>query len=145
MLSETRASHFSTEATRPWSMAALTAAVLVGFTSGPLLLSMTGTMGALPFLIGAIQPLAVRSLIGVPRLIEPEIHGSSRAKPLRTLRLAPIAMAAAPFNAAVETAGSDSSSSRSMQPASGGASCALRAAFRSSWWALSSCKLRCAG
>jgi MFS family permease len=105
VLSETWTNHLSTEATRARSMAAFTAAMSVGFALGPLLLSMTRTTGALPFLVGAVPPLAAMLLIGVPRLIEPEMHGPNRANPLLTLRLAPVAMAATALNAAVETAG----------------------------------------
>lgn len=105
VLSETWTNHLSTEATRARSMAAFTAAMSVGFALGPLLLTITGTAGALPFLAGAVPPLAAMLLIGVPCLIAPEMHAPSDASPLRTLRLAPVAMAATALNAAVETAG----------------------------------------
>jgi MFS family permease len=105
VLSETWTSHLSTEATRARAMATYTAAMSLGFAGGPLLLSFTGTDGRLPFLAGALPPLAAMLLIGLPRLTAPEMHEPGPRNPLQTFRLAPIAMAATALNAAVETAG----------------------------------------
>ena len=86
-------------------MATYTAAMSVGFAAGPLILSVTGTAGMLPFIAGAIPPAAAMLLIGLPRLIAPEMHEPGERNPLRVVRLAPVAMAATALNAAVETAG----------------------------------------
>jgi len=105
VLSETWTNHLSTEATRARAMAVYTAAMSVGFAAGPLMLSVTGTAGAWPFVAGAVPPAAAMLLIGVPRLIVPAMHEPGERNPLRVARMAPVAMAATALNAAVETAG----------------------------------------
>ena len=77
-LSETWVSQLNQERTRARSMAIYVAALSVGFALGPLILSVTGTTGATPYLIGAGLTLAAALLIVSPRVIAPV---SPRAPP----------------------------------------------------------------
>jgi len=105
VLSETWINHLSEERSRARSMAAYTAALSLGFALGPLILSLLGTDGAVPYLAGAaIAALAIAFVL--PRRVEAPEFGEPHPGGLwRSLRLAPIAIATTVLNAALETAG----------------------------------------
>jgi MFS family permease len=105
VLSETWINHLSAEATRARAMATYTAALSLGFAAGPLILSVVGTDGALPYAIGAVLVACAIPLVATKRVAAPHFGEAPTGGPLRYLRLAPVAIAATILNAAVETAG----------------------------------------
>lgn len=105
VLSETWTNSLSSEATRARAMAAYTAALSVGFALGPLILSLVGSAGAAPFLIGSGMALIAAAFIASPKVKAPAIDQPSKESPLYFMRLAPVAIAAIVLNAAIETAG----------------------------------------
>jgi MFS family permease len=105
VLSETWINHLSTEETRARAMATYTASLSLGFAAGPLILSLTGTADATPYLIGAGLALAATLLVASPRVSAPVFDEPATSHPLVYLRLAPIAIGATALNAAIETAG----------------------------------------
>lgn len=104
-LSETWVNQLAQERTRARSMAAYIAALSVGFALGPLILSVIGTAGATPYLVGAALALAAALLVASPKVIAPVFAEGSPGSPLRFLWLAPVAIAAEGLNAGIETAG----------------------------------------
>lgn len=105
VVSETWINALSTENTRARAMAAYTAALALGLALGPLILSLVGAEGTLPFLIGAAISLGAATLVIAPAVRAPPFEKPSSGNPLRFLRLAPVAIGAITLNAAVETAG----------------------------------------
>lgn len=105
VLSETWTNSLSSEATRARAMAAYTAAISVGFALGPIILSVLGSTGFLPYAVGAAIALAGALLVASPRVTAPEFDEPSLASPLHYIRIAPVAMAATMLNAAIEVAG----------------------------------------
>ncbi|WP_439598228.1 MFS transporter [Falsiroseomonas sp.] len=105
VLSEYWTNSLSTEATRARAMAAYTAAMSLGFAMGPLVLSVVGSAGAAPFLVGSGIALLAALFIASPRVVAPGFDKPSHGSPLHFMRLAPVAMAAVAVNAAIETAG----------------------------------------
>ncbi|GGF77586.1 MFS transporter [Azorhizobium oxalatiphilum] len=105
VLSETWINALSTEDTRARSMAIYTAALSVGLALGPSILSVLGTQGALPYLVGAGIALCAAVFILAPFVVAPTFEKPSIANPARYFVLAPIAISATVLNAAVETAG----------------------------------------
>jgi len=105
VLSETWTNSLSSEATRARAMAAYTAALSVGFALGPLILSVVGSSGAAPFLIGSGMALTAAAFIASPKVKAPAIEQPSKESLLYFMRLAPVAIAAIVLNAAIETAG----------------------------------------
>ncbi|ATN33790.1 MFS transporter [Rhizobium sp. ACO-34A] len=105
VLSETWINALSTESTRARFMAVYTAALSLGLALGPLLLSLIGSHGTLPFMVGAVIALAAASFVLLPMVRAPAFEKPSSGNPLRFLRLAPVAIGAIVLNAAVETAG----------------------------------------
>ncbi|MFG1212331.1 MFS transporter [Xanthobacter flavus] len=103
--SETWINALSTENTRARSMAAYTAAMSVGLALGPLILSLVGTEGALPYLLGAAAALVAALFVASPRVIAPHFDEPTISNPVRFVRLAPLALSATMLNAAIETAG----------------------------------------
>lgn len=103
--SETWINALSTENTRARSMAAYTAAMSVGLALGPLILSLVGTEGALPYLLGAGVALVAALFVASPRVIAPHFDEPTISNPVRFVRLAPLALSATMLNAAIETAG----------------------------------------
>jgi MFS family permease len=104
-LSETWVNQLSQERTRARSMAMYIAALSVGFALGPLILSVIGTAGAAPYLVGAALALAAALLIASPKVIAPVFAEGTPGNLLRFLWLAPVAIAAEGLNAGIETAG----------------------------------------
>lgn len=105
VVSETWINALSTENTRARAMAAYTAALALGLALGPLILSLVGAEGTLPFMIGAVISLGAATLVIAPAVRAPPFEKPSSGNPLRFLRIAPVAIGAITLNAAVETAG----------------------------------------
>lgn len=105
VLSETWLNALTPEGSRARTMAAYTAALSTGFALGPLILSVTGTQGLLPYAAGAGLAAAAIPLVASRRIVEPGFETPSHGNPARYVRLAPLAMGATLLNAAVETAG----------------------------------------
>ncbi|MDB5412887.1 MAG: transporter [Rubritepida sp.] len=105
VLSETWINHLSAEESRARAMATYTVALSAGFAVGPLILSVAGTDGGLPYWIGAALVLCAVPLVATERVAAPHFGEAPKAGPMSYLRLAPIAIAATMLNAAVETAG----------------------------------------
>jgi len=103
--SETWINALSTEATRARAMAAYTAALSVGLALGPFILSLVGTGGLLPYLLGAAVALAAAIFVASPRVPAPQFDEPTIGSPLQFLRLAPLALSATALNAGIETAG----------------------------------------
>lgn len=105
VISETWVNQISTEETRARSMAAYMASLSCGFALGPAILALSGSAGALPFLLGSLIALVAAALLSALR---PKQVAMERPPPLdvrRVLSLAPAAVAASAANAALETAG----------------------------------------
>ena len=105
VLSETWLNALSAEESRARAMAAYTTALSLGFALGPLILSVVGTDGFLPYAVGAALATGAAGFIVAPRIETPTFERSESGNPLAAMRLAPIAMAATALNAAIETAG----------------------------------------
>ncbi|MFG1304454.1 MFS transporter [Xanthobacter autotrophicus] len=103
--SETWINALSTEGTRARSMAAYTAALSVGLALGPIILSLVGTVGALPYVVGAGIALLAALFVASPRVVAPHFDEPTVGNPVRFVRLAPLALSATLLNAAIETAG----------------------------------------
>ncbi len=103
--SETWINALSTENTRARSMAAYTAALSVGLALGPLILSLVGTEGAAPYLLGAGVALTAAVFVASPRVTAPHFDEPTIGNPVHFVRLAPLALSATMLNAAIETAG----------------------------------------
>lgn len=103
--SETWLNALSSEETRARAMAAYTAALSVGLALGPIILSLVGAGGALPYLIGAGIALAAAAFVASPRVPAPHFDEPTAGSPLQVLRLAPLALSATALNAGIETAG----------------------------------------
>lgn len=105
VLSETWTTQFSTDANRGRSMAIYMTAMSLGFAAGPMIVSLVGSAGPAPYAIGlacTLLTLALAALPGIPRLAVDDAPPSAIG---RTLALAPLGMASAALNAAVEAAG----------------------------------------
>ena len=105
VLSETWLNALSAEESRARAMAAYTTALSLGFALGPLILSLVGTDGFLPYAVGAALAAGAAVFVVSPRIEAPTFERPAAGNPLAAMRLAPIAMAATALNAAVETAG----------------------------------------
>ncbi|TCT07567.1 MFS transporter [Aquabacter spiritensis] len=105
VLSETWINSLSTEATRARAMASYTAALSVGFALGPLILSIIGTAGALPYVIGAGLALFSALFVASPKVPAPTFDAPTHSNPIHYMRLAPLALSATLLNAALEAAG----------------------------------------
>ncbi len=105
VLSETWTNQLVADAVRGRMMAVYTACLSFGFALGPLLLSVTGEHGALPWLIGAGCCVAALALVAQPFLPAPAIEAPHSRDPRRYLRAAPVALGGTALNAAVEAAG----------------------------------------
>jgi MFS family permease len=105
VLSETWLNALSSEQTRARAMGAYTTALSLGFALGPLILSLVGTDGFLPYAIGAALAAGAAGFVISPRIEAPLFEQPAHSNPLHVVKLAPIAMAATALNAAIETAG----------------------------------------
>ncbi|MDR1191864.1 MAG: MFS transporter [Verrucomicrobiales bacterium] len=105
VLSETWLNALSSDQTRARTMGLYTAALSVGFALGPLILSWVGSNGFAPYLVGSALAVLAALLVLSPKIPAPVIDQPAHHNPLRSMRLAPLALAATTLNAAVETAG----------------------------------------
>jgi MFS family permease/uncharacterized membrane protein HdeD (DUF308 family) len=105
VMSETWLSQLSDERTRTRTMAIYTASLSLGFALGPVILTVVGTEGLAPFLVGGGFALLALLSIAMPWVQTPTFERPAHPNLLRYLWLAPIALAATLINAAVETAG----------------------------------------
>jgi len=103
-LTESWSNELSPESARGRVMATYTAALSLGFAAGPALLAYLGS-GDHAYLAGAALALAATLPLLWPRLRVPEREKAQPLALLRSLRLAPLALAATLLNAAVETSG----------------------------------------
>lgn len=104
VVSETWTNDLADERVRGRVLAIYTASLSVGFAGGPAILSYVGS-GKIAYFVGAgVAALAAIPLLH-PSLITPTAPPSEEKSPLRYLTLAPVAVAAALLNSAVETAG----------------------------------------
>lgn len=103
-LTESWTNELSPEAARGRIMATYTAALSLGFAAGPALLAWLGSGDQAYFAGAALAVAAVLPLLW-PRLRAPVREETPPIAPLRSLRLAPLAIAATLLNAAVETSG----------------------------------------
>ena len=105
VMSETWLNQLSDEASRTRTMAIYTAALSLGFALGPVILTLTGTNGLLPFLIGGVIALMALLCIAMPWVRTPVFERAGQPNMLRYIALAPVALGATLVNAALETAG----------------------------------------
>jgi MFS family permease len=105
VMSETWLSQLSDESSRARTMAIYTAALSLGFALGPIILTVVGSDGLLPYLLGASIALMALLSIAMPWVQTPRFEPPSHGNPLRYLALAPLAVGASLLNAAVETSG----------------------------------------
>lgn len=105
VISESWLSEASDETSRPRIMGIYVAAMSAGIALGPAILAVAGRDGALPFLIGAALALFALAILVVSRPEEVPPEPPSGAGILTFLRRAPLAVAAAGLNAAIEAAG----------------------------------------
>jgi MFS family permease len=105
VMSETWTNQLSDEASRGRSMAIYTAAMSLGFAGGPLILSLVGTSGVLPYGVGAACALLAMAIVAAPGIPLPVIEAPHSSDPRRYLRLAPLALGSTALNAGIETAG----------------------------------------
>lgn len=102
--SETWINALAPESSRARTMAAYTAALSLGLALGPLILSLVGVGGALPYLIGAGLALLAGLFVASPKVRVPELGEPSIRNPVRFLRIAPLALSAVLLTAGLETA-----------------------------------------
>jgi MFS family permease len=105
VLSETWLNALTPDDSRARAMAAYTAALSAGFALGPLILSVTGTEGFLPYAVGSALAVAAVAFIVSPKIDVPAFEKPEQGNLLNYVRQAPLAMGATALNAAVETAG----------------------------------------
>jgi MFS family permease len=105
VLSETWINHLSDERSRARAMAIYTAALSSGFALGPAILSVVGSEGATPYLVGAGSAVLAMLAIIPPQVRAPRFEKPAGIKATAYLRIAPIALTTTFLNAGVETAG----------------------------------------
>lgn len=105
VMSETWISQLSSETHRARTMAAYTASLSLGFALGPVILTLVGAHGVLPYLLGGGIALLALLCVAMPWVQAPSFERPSHSNPLRYLALAPVALGATLANAALETAG----------------------------------------
>lgn len=105
VISETWLSQSTDDRSRARVMGIYVAAMSAGIALGPAILAVSGREGALPFLTGSALALVALAILVLTRPDEVPPEPPSGEGPLSFLRLAPLAVAAAALNAAVEAAG----------------------------------------
>lgn len=106
VLTEAWVNRLSTERSRAKAIAAYTASLSLGFAVGPLILSAVGSEDAAAFWIGSACAIAATLLIVAPWIHAPSFDRDPSPAGLWTFaRSAPVALAAAALNGALETAG----------------------------------------
>lgn len=92
------------EQTRGRVLSLYSMATAAGFAAGPLVLAATGTVGWLPFMVGAAVLLAAGLTVLLAAGQEPALGGHASAPIAAFLRLAPLAMLSCFATAALDTA-----------------------------------------
>lgn len=105
VISESWLSEVTDERARARTMGIYVAAMSAGIALGPAVLSATGRHGSPPFLIGAALALCALAILSAMRPCEAPPGPAPSRESRSYLRLAPLAVAAAALNAAVEAAG----------------------------------------
>jgi MFS family permease len=105
VMSETWTNQLSDDASRGRAMAIYTAAMSIGFASGPLILSAVGTTGLLPYGVGAACALAAMVVVSLPGIPALSVEEPRSADQRRYFRLAPLALGSTTLNAGIEAAG----------------------------------------
>ncbi len=105
VMSETWLSQLSSDRVRALTMAIYTACVSLGFALGPAILTVVGTKGLPPYLIGGAISLIALLAVAMPWVRSPVFERPSHPNPWRYVSLVPVAIGAAIVNAAMETAG----------------------------------------
>lgn len=105
VLSETWINHLSDERSRARAMAIYTAALSSGFALGPAILSIVGSDGAVPYLVGAACAVLAMLAVAPPQVRAPRFEEPAGIRASAYLRIAPIALTTTLLNAGVETAG----------------------------------------
>ncbi len=105
VLSETWINHLSDEKSRAKAMAIYTAALSSGFALGPAILSIVGSDGATPYLVGAGCAMVAMLAVIPPQVRAPRFEKPTGIRATAYLRIAPIALTTTLLNAGVETAG----------------------------------------
>ena len=105
VMSETWTTQFSSPADRGRSMAVYMTAMSLGLAAGPIITSLIGSAGPLPWAIGVATVAATAALACVPGLPPLATGDAPPRSPARILRIAPLGMASATLNAGLEAAG----------------------------------------
>lgn len=105
VLSETWTNSLAEEKTRARSMAAYMIAMSLGMALGPLILSIVGSQGALPYLIGTVLCIGALVLVAAPIVKAPHFEEPEVSNPLHYVALAPLAIATTVLIAALESSG----------------------------------------
>ncbi|HEX6999350.1 MAG TPA: MFS transporter [Gammaproteobacteria bacterium] len=106
VLSEAWVNQLSSERSRATTIAVYTAALSLGFALGPLVLSAVGAHDVDAYWIGGACAIVALLLILAPGIHVPAFASDARPAGLKSVvRLAPVALAAAALNGALETAG----------------------------------------
>lgn len=105
VMSEAWLSQLSPENARARTMAIYTACVSLGFALGPMILTLVGTKGWAPYLVGGGISLLALLAVAMPWVQAPPFERPSHPHPWRYVALVPVAIGAALVNAALETAG----------------------------------------
>jgi MFS family permease/uncharacterized membrane protein HdeD (DUF308 family) len=105
VMSESWLNQLSGERHRTTTIAIYTAALSLGFALGPILLTVLGPDGPVPFILGAFISLLALFSIAMPWVRAPAFDPPEHRSIRPYLWLAPVALAATLVNAALETAG----------------------------------------
>ncbi|WP_173584136.1 MFS transporter [Acetobacter musti] len=106
VMSETWLSHISDDRSRTTTLAIYTAALSLGFALGPVILTLTGPHGLVPYLTGGGIALVALLSVAMPWMRSPVLGKPTHPGMTRYLALAPVAIGATLLNAALETSGS---------------------------------------
>ncbi|AKC87943.1 MFS transporter [Pseudoxanthomonas suwonensis] len=106
VLTETWVSAGSGDAHRSTHIAIYTASLSAGFAIGPAILSVVGTHGWMAYAVGGLLPLVALAVLSIGRARPPVVPAETGHRGLLALAAsAPLAMAGAALNAALEAAG----------------------------------------
>lgn len=106
VMSEAWVNQSSSERSRATTIAVYTAALSLGFALGPLVLSAVGAHDVTAYWIGAACAFVAMLLVLAPGVRAPAFDRETAPTALKSIvRIAPVALAAAALNGALETAG----------------------------------------
>lgn len=104
VLSETWINQVADDASRGRTMAIYTSSLSLGFAIGPMILSLSGIDGWLPFLIAMALIAACGLTLAPSRVVEPRLGQGGHKVRWRYMALAPVAMAIMVLNACLDSA-----------------------------------------